>query len=57
MASLTQADAPAPQELSPQAKLAKSLLENGLVAFDPSSTKSSDEIQNARAEFWSLVDG
>lgn len=57
MASPAQTDAAPPQELSPQAKLARSLLENGLVAFDPSSTRSSDEIQNARAEFRGLVDG
>lgn len=44
------------QEPSPQVKLGRSLFETGTVAFDPSSDKSSDEVQNARAEFHNIID-
>ncbi|SPO03831.1 related to D-ribulokinase [Cephalotrichum gorgonifer] len=49
-------DAAGAQEPSPQVKLARSLLETGTAAFDPSSTKSSDETQKARAEFESIIE-
>ncbi|MBE3044591.1 hypothetical protein IMZ48_18900 [Candidatus Bathyarchaeota archaeon] len=44
------------QEPPPQLKLAKALYEAGFAAFDPSLKKSSDEAQEARAEFQRIVD-